>query len=336
MTVFFIVLSLLKLDLDDRPTYLRRPMKTGWEDRGRRTLCLWSGWSCGLHKDRLIFDHVLPDMSFQGWRQDLDDAAMIRRYPEIFPNFYGVETPFLDRWFLKELREFLLNGLLVFRWLLVGLHQDAGNLTDVFSAWREWRKAHRTPVPDQDVAMYYAQRRFRSDFIEFVRSDYLRHRCRARAAISTLIEYEASLAVREKTESRCGGANVPGPSGEKISLESRPRVARGVQVTSLDADYHAIVRRLRQKRAIDRVPRRNVTVITCEVPDQARRQVVQLSPLSAKLLSFCDGRPVRDIAGQLPHEELAPLAVPADLACIYGLEMLRRQGLVEVIESTAS
>ena len=91
------------------------------------------------HRNDLIFDDVISDMSFQGWKQDPADVKMINDFPEIFPNFYSVPTPFLDRQLIKELREFVLSGMQVFRWLLIGLHQDSGNLLDVFNQWREWR-----------------------------------------------------------------------------------------------------------------------------------------------------------------------------------------------------
>src|SRR5215216_1389675 len=42
------------------------------------------------YKDRLIFDRVFSDMSFQSWRQDPPEVEMIKTYPEIFPNFYAI------------------------------------------------------------------------------------------------------------------------------------------------------------------------------------------------------------------------------------------------------
>jgi hypothetical protein len=57
---------------------------------------------------------------------------MIAELPEIFFSFYPVPMPFLEREFLKELRDFLLSGMRAFRRLLLGLHQDSGNAVDVF------------------------------------------------------------------------------------------------------------------------------------------------------------------------------------------------------------
>lgn len=55
--------------------------------------------------NQLRLDDIMSDMSFQGWRQDPADRALIERHPEVFPNFYAVPAPQLDRQFLKELRD---------------------------------------------------------------------------------------------------------------------------------------------------------------------------------------------------------------------------------------
>ncbi len=91
------------------------------------------------HKDLLVLNDDVADMSYRGWRQAPQDHAMIAAHPEIFSSFYAVPLPHLEREFLKELRDFLLNGMRAFRKLLLGLHQDSGNVVDVFQQWQEWR-----------------------------------------------------------------------------------------------------------------------------------------------------------------------------------------------------
>jgi len=80
------------------------------------------------YREKLFFDDIFSDMSHQGWRQDPIDRAMINDHPEIFPNFYALPTPNLDRQYLKELRDFILKGMGWFRWLLVALHHDSGDI----------------------------------------------------------------------------------------------------------------------------------------------------------------------------------------------------------------
>src|SRR5579864_6179996 len=74
------------------------------------------------HKDSLVLNDDVADMSYRGWVQTREDHAMIAEYPEIFSSFYSVPVPSLKREFIQELRDFLLNGTRLFRWLLVGLH----------------------------------------------------------------------------------------------------------------------------------------------------------------------------------------------------------------------
>ena len=95
------------------------------------------------HRHELIFDDIVSDMSHQGWRQSADDKTLIAQHPDIFGNFYSVPTPFLDRLHLKELRDWLLNGSVRFRWLFVALHQERGHLVRVFDDWRAWRHQQR-------------------------------------------------------------------------------------------------------------------------------------------------------------------------------------------------
>ena len=74
------------------------------------------------YRSQLVFDDILSDMSHQGWRQDPIDRDMIQQHADIFPNFYSIPTPALSRAWLRELREFVLNGSVRFRWLLIALH----------------------------------------------------------------------------------------------------------------------------------------------------------------------------------------------------------------------
>src|SRR6478752_550555 len=144
------------------------------------------------HKDALVLNDDVADMSYRGWRQELEDHAMIAAHPEIFSSFYAAPLPHLDREFLKELRDFLLNGMRAFRKLLLGLHQDSGNVVDVFQQWQEWRAGNGIQFSNGDRTVYYAQSQFPADFICFVRQDYI-PASKAPLAITALADYEAAL-----------------------------------------------------------------------------------------------------------------------------------------------
>jgi radical SAM superfamily enzyme YgiQ (UPF0313 family) len=125
------------------------------------------------HKDQLRLDDAVDDMSYRGWDQQPADQALIAQYPDIFPNFYTIPTPYVDHEFVKELRDFLLNGMKALRHLLLDLHQASGNVLEVFKEWRVWRGDTKGPFPDGGRADYYAGPGFPRDFVEFVQTQYL-------------------------------------------------------------------------------------------------------------------------------------------------------------------
>jgi radical SAM superfamily enzyme YgiQ (UPF0313 family) len=287
------------------------------------------------HRGQLIFDDIISDMSFQGWRQDPADREMIAAHPDIFSNFYSVPTPWLDRQYLKELREFILNGMVIFRWLLTGLHQDSGDLLEVFTHWRAWREANKGPFREANPTLYYAGAGFHSDFLEFVRSHYLVEKARATLALSVLADYEAAFDPKLlEAESKPEESEPVQDFGGMIGPSVVPVPASGIKVVTLGADYGKIVRCLRRKGRLARVPRREVTLVTRESPEK-RTEVLQLSAPSAELLALCDGkRTVSEVADQFSLSKPEVDGVPAAKACVLGLELLRRQGLVVIASAS--
>jgi hypothetical protein len=276
-------------------------------------------------------------MSFQGWEQDPEDREMIAVHRDIFPNFYSVPTPHLDRQFLKEIREFLLNGLARFRWLLVGLHQDSGDMVSAFAQWRRWRRDRYGDFPSDNPASYYAGPAFYSEFMEFLRSTYLGSAL-APEVISGLLDYADAFNPRSPaaraeitggagSRRRQGGAIFDGLIGPDVI----PVVRDGVRITPLQSDYLRIIDGLREKLPLKSISTEgSATVATADL-EGAGAQVLQLSPHSSEILSLCDGMStVAEVGGKyrLLHEEVD--GVPAELACVVGIEVLRRQGLVSL------
>jgi radical SAM superfamily enzyme YgiQ (UPF0313 family) len=282
------------------------------------------------HRDELIFDDIISDMSFQGWEQDPEDRIMIAAHREIFCNFYSVPTPYLDRQFLKELREFLLNGMSRFRWLLVGLHQDVGHIVDLVAKWRSWRR--ETKGGDSPAA-YYASPQFHAEFLEFLRKDYLAV-AKAPAVVSGLLDYAADFDpnVEEIREVDCAHAEIK-DFGGMIRMDVTPVVSPDVRITAVQSDYRRIIEALRSKSPLDRIDvGSSATLATADCDFGAK--VLQLSRHSTELLTLCDGSStVADIGEKyrLLHQEVE--GVPAKLACLVGIELLRRQGLVMLISN---
>ena len=277
------------------------------------------------HKDALLLNDDAADMSYRGWRQEIQDHAMIAAHPEIFSSFYSAPLPHLDREFLKELRDFLLSGMRAFRRLLLGLHQDSGNIVDVFQQWQEWRTVAGIHFSNGDRTAYYAQRQFPADFLSFVRLHYI-PASSAPLAITALADYEAAVLAGDSGNSH--DELLFKDRDDLLSPDSRLRLLPGINVIQLPADYQEIVRRLRQKGPLHDIPAKQVKV-AIRRPPGGPTEVRQLTPLSAELLGLCeDGLTVQEITGEFVLRNIEIPGVPVGKACLAGIEILRQQGLI--------
>lgn len=283
------------------------------------------------HKDSLLLNDGVADMSYRGWRQEPEDHAMIAGHPEIFSSFYSVPLPHLDREFLKELRDFLLCGMRAFRRLLLGLHQDSGDVVEVFEQWRQWRSENGIDFLNRDRTAYYAESGFPADFLRFVQVQYVPAASHAPLAITALVEYEAALLAREHApQPSHAGTQEPVADDleELVAPESRPRLRPGVDVIELRADYREIVRRLRTKSPLADVPMRPVK-LAIHRTSSGEPEVRQLSPLSAEFLGLCSrDMTFAEIETEFLKRNIEIPGVPADKACLAGIEILRQQGLI--------
>ena len=288
------------------------------------------------YRDRLVLDDVFSDMAYQGWRQNPAEREMIASHPAIFPNFYGVPTTWLDRAYIKELRDFILSGIQRFRWLLVALHQDSGDLLRVFEEWKAWCRQvlQREFVSDSESSLYYSRIEFREDFLRFVRSDYVPRIAKATTALSALLKCEsahrmlADCAIPVRTN-----ASKAPTVACVLDRDAIPMRSDGVRVLELGADYKEIIECLRKEGDLGRVPACQV-VVAIRPFSERRSDVLQLSPLSAELLRLCDGnRCVSDIARYFSHPDgdegdVVPEEAVPEEACVYGLGNLHRHGLI--------
>jgi radical SAM superfamily enzyme YgiQ (UPF0313 family) len=140
------------------------------------------------HRNELILDDLCSDLSAQSANRNTADFSLIRAYPEIFPNFYLIPTPFLDRSCILELREFSLVGIECFRWLLSAIEQSNIDISDLFLAWREYRCKTRPHLSGFDLRRFY-QLEFRTEFLRFLRGHALAKEFR----VEVLIDYETRI-----------------------------------------------------------------------------------------------------------------------------------------------
>jgi hypothetical protein len=273
----------------------------------------------------LVWDGIFSEATIQNWRQDSEDYALIRDYPQVFSEFYAIPTPLLDRHYLLELRDFIVCGTAKFRWLIIALHQHSGNLLEVFELWRLWYAQNR-PAQMMD-AQYYGSVVFCSDFLEFVGSAYLRDDDAEAIAVAALWEYETEL---DRLVQRNDGATTPPAADNKPLADVRtiPRLAPGVALLRLGVDYQSLIERLKNRKSSRDVPRHPVVVAYRPSIDNSA-EVLQLSPLSSALLGLCNGvRTVAEIAELFPHLEAGLERFPKEAACLFVLNDLVRQGLI--------
>lgn len=276
------------------------------------------------HKDELVFDDIVSSMSYQGWRQDPAELEMIKSYPEIFPNFYAVPTTCVDRRYLKELMDFLLYIASRFRWLPVALLQDCGDFLALFDKWRAWL-ADRGPAKSEsetDWAPYYSQGRFRVMFLDFVRTCYIGEMATERAAIAALTQTEGvRLVNRPKQQTTADTA-------DDLNADSLPYRTDNLAILDLGIDYKELIQCLRNKTNLSRVAQRRTTVAFTPTGEK-RPGVLQMAPLSASLLSLCDGkRTVSEIVRKFSDERTGDDGIPVEVECLFGLLQLQKDGLV--------
>ncbi|MGC2697951.1 MAG: radical SAM protein [Candidatus Angelobacter sp.] len=287
------------------------------------------------HRGSLVLNDHVEDMSYRGWRQEPEDHAMIAAYAEIFSSFYSAPLPYLDREFVKELRDFLLSGMRAFRRLLLGLHQDSGNIVAVFQQWQEWRTKNGVHFSNGNRTGYYAREGFRSDFLQFVRLHYIPAVSQAKLAITALVEYEAALLGRSNEPDndhpryeQVSADRLVHDNEKLLSPDSRPQVHPEVNIIKLPADYQEIVRRLQEKRPLRDI-RGQTVKLAVRRTSAGSAEVRQLTPLSAELLGLCEASlTVKEITEEFLQRKVEIPGVPADKVCLAGIEILRHQRLI--------
>jgi hypothetical protein len=273
------------------------------------------------YRSQLVLDDVLSDMSHQGWHQDAADRRLIAAYPDIFPNFYGLPSP-LGRTYCDEFNRFFMNGVERFRWLLVALHQESGNLLEVFDAWLDW--GGRRPDP----ARYYATFGFTRQFRHFLRTVYLERIERWSVAVAGLVDYYEALHTALSQSESGVTADLDSPS-KRVTLDSVPRLAEGVRILNVDADVKEIIDSLRAKEKLDPAIRRPTVLATRQFCDN-EVELLRVPSLSAQLLGLCDGRnSVRDIMTQFSAMDSALGETQPGEVCLYGLRLLGQSALIE-------
>jgi len=254
------------------------------------------------YRHDLVLEELCSDMSRQGSSQNQADLQLIRKYPDIFPNFYLLPTPYLDRKFLLELREFALNVIERFRWLVVSIDQATTGLLDFLSEWRAHRLSIRPGLQGSELRQYYRAPQFRGDFLKFVRH----HAIGRHAMVEVFLDYED--AVRESA----AAATAAQPAGELVATGSNllendvPVRKERTLFVELSCDIQRIIDGLKLRS--EPVWVRGPHFYVAREASEATRGVEQVSSWLGCVLRACDGRhsieEIKDrLASDIPEVE---------------------------------
>lgn len=274
------------------------------------------------HKDRMILEEIGSHISYPGHSQNLAERELIRAHPDIFPNFYLIPTPDLDRSLLLELREFLLMGCERLRWLMVALHQLGPGILDAFRAWRLHRLALYPGMSAGALRHYYTLDTARNDLADFLRGRTAEF---GGSAVEALIAYQTTLA----NALLASPARPEQPAvSSRITARSIPVPAPDVHVLEMDWDIQAVIDSLKAGVPFSASNTRHYYRTAASRP--GRRGLMEITPLIARSLAICDGRnTAADFAAHVGPLLDCPQPLRAYAAKSL-LKRLRDNGIVEI------
>ena len=234
------------------------------------------------HKDELVLTEICSDMSHQSLYQDEADLELIRLYPEIFPNFYLVPIPHLDRPTLFELREFVTIGIERFRWLLCAIHQTAADIFSFFLGWRNYRLSLPPTLQAPELRQYYRTPQFRIDFLDFVHVRLPE----ADAVVKTFLEYEAAVSLSSSAQPDRSREKLP--QGADLRWTDIPGTRSDIRVIELSWNMQEAIEalKLRTTAALARGPH----FYAQQKAPSGEYQLSTISDWMARLLNACDGK----------------------------------------------
>lgn len=245
------------------------------------------------YKDSLILDELCSDMSHQGGNQDAADLKLIRDYPHIFPNFYLLPMSCLDRDCLLELREFALNSIDRFRWLVVAIDQYTTGITDFFLAWRERRLALHPGMKGLDLRRYYRTQEFRSSFLTFVR----KHPAGKHPSVQTFLDFEDAVVNATSADEAVEPDGSPVAPGSELWWSDITVKRSGITLIEFWGDIQAVIDGLKYRSALYPARARHFYVLG------RSGRVEEVSDWVACVLRNCDGcRTIKQMVKQLTDD----------------------------------
>jgi hypothetical protein len=274
-------------------------------------------------QDQMTLEDLGSSLAYLGRSQSHADRALVREHPEIFPNFYLLPVPALDRPSLQELAEFLPMCRDRLRWLLVALYQRRSGILDVFRAWRAHRAAVHPHLGGGKLREYYSTNASRLEFVRFLRERMAEFGTEAAEA---LVTYEEAL-------EQAVASAAPRPVGTSVTgrmyKRDIPVVAPGVHVVELAWDLQEVIESLQRHTAAPSAGTRRYFRTAQLAPDASG--LVEVTPLIGAAFRLCNGL--------YTVEQFCARAGPwfecLDELRAYAarrlLVHLRRKGLIEIV-----
>ena len=277
------------------------------------------------NQDKMLLDDLCSDMSHQGRTQNDADRELIRQYPHIFPNFYLVPAPLLDRAFLLELREFLRAAAVRLRWILTALDPSGVTVLDAFSGWRERRMERYPGLRGGELRHYYMQRTFADEFVSFARE---RPRSVALDALLSCYEHLRAAELRDSVLPRGRRRS----SGRLVGSDF-PTREPNLLVLELDCDIQKVIETL--KRGQQASPRLVRRFYRTAPSDQGDARLIKITPLVARALQLCDGRHTVNQVVATVTKGFKGGAAFRNAAAGYLLKSLQKNGFIAMYRSAS-
>jgi radical SAM superfamily enzyme YgiQ (UPF0313 family) len=275
-----------------------------------------------LYKKQLVLEELCSDMSHQGLSQNEADLKLIRNNLEIFPNFYLLPMPHLDRDSILELREFLTMAVECYRWLLSAIDQSVTNMLDFYLEWKEHRNSLRPGLTGNQLRRYYVEPGFRSDFLTFLGQ----HPVSRVHSVASLLAAEQALVTSTLTMVHSGQTVA---SGEPLFWTDVPSNAKFINVIDLQFDLQQITEALKSRASLPSQQERCFYAVR-EAPD-GTRSLTKISAWLAALIRACDGtRTIEEVVTQLSLEIPEVKKEEKRYVFINLLQQAQSQGVVAI------
>ena len=277
------------------------------------------------YKQEMSLDLLCSEMSHQGRKQNPEDMDLIRRYPDIFPNFYLLPTPHLDRALLMELREFSRLAEARFRWLLGAVDQVTGGVLDFFLEWIPERERLYPAMAGSDLRHYYRTPQFASDFTAFLRN----HPAGDHSLVKVFLDFEDALSLALSPDRSLVANSVRLRAGQALEWSDIPIRIRRSRVVELPSALESAIEAVKAWR--EHQCERGTHYYVVAQNSEQDNAVFEVSVRVAKTVNACNG--LRTMAQVVQHLSSEFPEIREDLRShvfVSLVERCRAEGLVAI------